>query len=75
MSAHGLPARIRALSEEMFEVAVELEYFGGFSRPFQDKASEMFGACSIARQWAEEVESIIKKTEESHVAQTPVPSV
>jgi hypothetical protein len=51
-----LAARLRALSAEMVEIAVEMDYFGGLA-PWARHGLELAGAAGIAREWAEEIEA------------------
>ena len=46
--------RLRKLSDEMLNVAAELDYFGGFAE-FAKHGKELAGAGSIVQEWATEM--------------------
>ena len=50
-----IAARLRTLSDELYEISVLLDYYGGLSE-WAKHGREMAGAGAIARQWAEEIE-------------------
>lgn len=51
-----IAARLRALSDEMYEISVLLDYYGGLSG-WAKHGREIAGACAIARQWAADIEN------------------
>lgn len=53
---HEIPLRLRALSREMQQLAVDMDYLGGLGE-MGDKGRELFGAAGIALQWADSIES------------------
>lgn len=51
-----LVGRLEALAKHMLDVAVELEYYGGFDQRAAARAEELAGAAGIARGWAEHLQ-------------------
>lgn len=49
-----LASRLRALAVHMLEVAVEMDYYGGFSE-IAVHAQELQGAACIATSWADAI--------------------
>lgn len=49
-----LASRLRALAVHMLEVAVEMDYYGGFSE-IAVHAHELQGAAGIATSWADAI--------------------
>ena len=47
--------RLRALSKEMIEVGVEIDYYYGLN-PLSAHGDEMVGAGNVANNWADEME-------------------
>ena len=50
-----IAARLRTMAELMDDIAAEMDYYGGFAE-WSQHGLELFGAASIARQWADEIE-------------------
>jgi len=48
--------RLRTLADDMDDIAVVMDYYGGFSA-WSRHGREMAGAGAIARQWADEIEA------------------
>lgn len=46
--------KLRILADAMDEVAVDLDYYGGFAG-WSEHGRQMAGAGNIARQWADEI--------------------
>lgn len=55
MTKAEIAARLRALSEEMYDIAACMDYYGGFSE-WAQHSKELAGAGNIARQWADEID-------------------
>lgn len=51
-----IAARLRILAHDMTVLAVDMEYHGGFG-PMAMHGVQLYGAASIARQWADAVEA------------------
>ena len=51
-----IAARLRALGTEMENIAVMMDYYGGFA-PWSHHGREIAGAGRIAREWAAEIEA------------------
>ena len=51
-----IAARLRRLAEEMDDIAVAMDYYGGFDG-WGKHGREIAGAGTIARQWAGEIEA------------------
>jgi hypothetical protein len=51
-----IAARLRKLADEMDDIAVAMDYYGGFSE-WAQHGREIAGAGTIARQWAGEIEA------------------
>jgi hypothetical protein len=47
--------RLRNLADDMDEVSVMMDYYGGFTE-WAQHGREIAGAGAIARQWADEIE-------------------
>jgi len=48
--------KLRALSKHMQDVAVEMDYFGGFA-PWSQHSAELLGASGVVVCWAHEIEA------------------
>ena len=46
-------ARLRELSVQMLDLAVELDYFGGFNSSTSQMAAELAGASGVIMNWAD----------------------
>ena len=57
MSKRELIAEMRALSERMLDVAVKLDYFGGFYGEVTQHAAELAGASGVLLTWADGMEA------------------
>lgn len=55
-SKDEIAARLRRLADEMDDIAVTMDYYGGFAE-WSRHGREIAGAGEIARQWAEEIEA------------------
>lgn len=55
-SKDEIAARLRKLADEMNDIAVQMDYYGGFAE-WSRHGREISGAGKIARQWAEEIEA------------------
>ena len=53
MTKLEIAERMENLAVEMLNIAVEMEYFGGFSPWWHEHAHQLNGAAHIARSWAE----------------------
>lgn len=53
---YEIAARLRKLADEMDEIAVTMDYYGGFAE-WSRHGREIAGAGEIARQWAGEIEA------------------
>jgi hypothetical protein len=51
-----IAARLRKLADEMDDISVMMDYYGGFAA-WAQHGREIAGAGTIARQWAEEIEA------------------
>jgi hypothetical protein len=51
-----IAARLRRLADEMDDIAVTMDYYGGFA-VWAQHGREIAGAGTIARQWAGEIEA------------------
>lgn len=51
-----IATRLRALAVEMDDIAVAMDYYGGFAE-WAKHGREIAGAGGIARQWADEIEA------------------
>jgi hypothetical protein len=51
-----IAARLRKLADEMDDIAVAMDYYGGFLE-WARHGREIAGAGTIARQWAGEIEA------------------
>lgn len=60
MTKSEIATRLRKLAAEMDELAVAMDYYGGFA-DWAKHGREIAGAGSIARQWADEIEQDRKK--------------
>lgn len=47
----GMPEKLRALSNHMENVAVEMDFFGGFA-PWAQRGGELMGAAMMVAEWA-----------------------
>ena len=56
MSRAELIAEIRDLSERMLDVAVKLDYYGGFDGEAAQHASELAGESRVLMTWADGME-------------------
>lgn len=54
-SQREIASRLRKLAEDMGELAVAMDYYGGFSE-WAKHGRELAGAGETARQWADEIE-------------------
>jgi hypothetical protein len=52
----SLVAELRELSEKMLDLAVKLEYFGGFDGETAQHGKELAGASGIVLGWADGIE-------------------
>lgn len=52
--------RLRLLADDMEDIAVMMDYYGGFAE-WAQHGREIAGAGNIARQWAVEIEVAIGK--------------
>ncbi|TXH53679.1 MAG: hypothetical protein E6Q97_12605 [Desulfurellales bacterium] len=50
-----LASRLRQLSKDMLEIAVDMDYFGGMAE-WAKHGAELAGAAHIARTWADEID-------------------
>jgi hypothetical protein len=57
MSKQELIAELRELSERMLDVAVKLDYFGGFDGKAAQHAAELSGASGVVLTWADGMEA------------------
>lgn len=48
----AMPSKLRALSRHMEDIAVEMDYFGGFA-PWARCGGELMGAAMMVAEWAE----------------------
>lgn len=55
MTKSEISERLRVLTEEMYNLAAAMDYYGGFSE-WAQYGKELAGAASIARQWADEID-------------------
>lgn len=51
-----IAARLRKLADEMDDVSVDMDYYGGLAE-WAQHGREIAGAGKIAREWAEEIEA------------------
>lgn len=51
-----IAARLRRLADEMDDMAVMMDYYGGFAE-WAQHGREIAGAGDIARQWADEIDA------------------
>lgn len=56
MSRETLVAELRELSEKMLDMAVKLEYHGGFNGEVAQHGRELAGASGIVLAWADGIE-------------------
>lgn len=56
MTQLEIASRLRKLADEMDEIAVAMDYYGGFA-DWSQHGREIAGAGKIARQWAGEIEA------------------
>jgi hypothetical protein len=47
-----LSERVEMLSIQMRNVAIDMEYYGGFNGNMTKRAKELLGASRLAKQWA-----------------------
>lgn len=52
MTLTELADRIESLAADMTNVAVDLDYFGGFNVEMHEHSVELLGAANVARTWA-----------------------
>jgi hypothetical protein len=45
------------IHELMLDVAVDMDYYGGFNEHLGDRAKELSGAACILKSWAQEIEN------------------
>lgn len=65
MNRNEIAAGLKKLSEEMKEMAVKIDYYGGFDE-WVEHAKELLGAAYVVQQWAEEIGG--KYVENNHPA-------
>ena len=56
-SPHDIAEQLRWLSAHMLDVAVSIEYFGGFAS-WAEHGIELAGAATIAEDWADEIDKL-----------------
>lgn len=52
----SLVAELRDISEKMLDMAVKLEYFGGFGGEVAQHGKELAGASGVVLTWADGIE-------------------
>ena len=59
-SDHGrkisIPEELRKMSEHMADVAVKMDYYGGFNGEMKEKSEELLNASRMAAEWADYIE-------------------
>jgi hypothetical protein len=58
-----ISARLRSLADEMDNIAVAMDYYGGFAE-WAQHGREIAGAGAIARQWADEIDAVTREGDE-----------
>lgn len=56
-STHDIAKQLRWLSAHMLDIAVSIEYFGGFAA-WAAHGIELAGAAMIAADWADEIDKL-----------------
>ena len=51
-----IPEELRKMSEHMEDVAVKMDYYGGFNSEMKEKAVELLNASRMAAEWADCIE-------------------
>jgi hypothetical protein len=59
-SQSDIAKKIRALSDSMSDIAVEMDYFGGMAE-WSKHSVELLGASAVVRNWALEIDAASKK--------------
>lgn len=59
-SQSDIAQKLRALSATMSDIAVEMDYFGGFAE-WTQHSNELLGASAVVGNWALEIDAKIKK--------------
>ena len=57
LTKHQISAKLRVLAAEMDDIAIAMDYYGGFAE-WSEHGREIAGAGNIARQWADEIEGM-----------------
>ena len=55
MTKAKISAALQKLADDMQEIAVAMDYYGGLNAEFQQHSKELLGASYMAREWAYEV--------------------
>lgn len=50
------PEELRKMSEHMADVAVKMDYYGGFNGEMKEKATELLNASRMTAEWADYIE-------------------
>lgn len=51
-----IPEELRKMSKHMDDVAVKMDYYGGFNGEMKEKAAELLNASRMALDWADYIE-------------------
>ena len=60
MTKSQIATRLRILVEDMNEIAVAMDYYGGFSE-WAQHGRELVGAASVASKWADKIDEEVKR--------------